>query len=386
MAVLNFLLLSLFLMTGICLELCSAAPTALTASPPETASKIATETEVNANHDDATDDKKQPTAAHSSTGEKSISLGFKQPAGLSKAKRDVEQEADSANGKTPLYLFKKDFYHPNTMRFLTSSFTNGNGKDLYPFYTRSHSGGVKYQRNRRSFQTDPFDLSTLPITTSHASRHPADELDLELDNQKDKEAFFRLMALLASKESNQQQPKYNLLNEDFLLPGVKMDENEGTFQDEEAEDLPLPIDLGYYGSEPGDLFSTNHPTAYEMDGSPTELTRMGIRLNEYPGTHGLYMSPQKKQRQDTDDEWLEDAVPLQNHFKTRRSDNTLFRFNPVKSHFRRYQRSGHSNYNNAADFGIAGGRFGSFYPTIGEQMLIRKRRSFNPTKVAHLTM
>lgn len=108
------------------------------------------------------------------------------------------------------------------------------------------------------------------------------------------------MALLASKESNQQQPKYNLLNEDFLLPGVKMDENEGTFQDEEAEDLPLPIDLGYYGSEPGDLFSTNHPTAYEMDGSPTELTRMGIRLNEYPGTHGLYMSPQKKQRQDTD--------------------------------------------------------------------------------------
>lgn len=72
--------------------------------------------------------RKQPTAAHSSTGEKSISLGFKQPAGLSKAKRDVEQEADSANGKTPLYLFKKDFYHPNTMRFLTSSFTNGNGK------------------------------------------------------------------------------------------------------------------------------------------------------------------------------------------------------------------------------------------------------------------
>ncbi len=60
-----------------------------------------------------------------SEGEKSISLGLKSQS-TPIVKRDVEQEADSANGKTPFYLFKKNFYHPNTRRYLTSA-TTGNG-------------------------------------------------------------------------------------------------------------------------------------------------------------------------------------------------------------------------------------------------------------------
>jgi hypothetical protein len=82
-----------------------------------------------------------------------------------------------------------------------------------------------------------------------------------------------------------------------------------------------------------------------------------------------------------DDAWLDDAVPLQRHSKTRRSDTSLFRFNPVKSHFRRLRSSGighNMNYNDG--FSFNSGRFGAFYPPAADSMLIRKRRSFKPAE------
>lgn len=95
------------------------------------------------------------------------------------------------------------------------------------------------------------------------------------------------------KESSQ------LLNYNNLLNEPNSEDNDGVFEDD--PNLSLPIDLGYYGSAPGDTYHQYSPS-YELDGSengtPGDLARLGMYLSKVPGAHhGLYVSP-LKQRQD----------------------------------------------------------------------------------------
>ncbi|CAL8108418.1 unnamed protein product [Orchesella dallaii] len=255
----------------------------------------------------------------------------------------------------------------------------------FPPFSNAIPSQPRYQRQRRSYPMPSISQQeSLSSGPSFRFTRP-DELELRLDDERDREAFLKLMSIITSNNNNR------LINE--LSPLLVKSEDDDS-QDEGNDDGGNPdedaIDLGAFQRPVANPYWT------PSGGRPSESINLmsSLLAAESPrasssSSRGMYgvgertalpyeidLGPLRTSNDDSDGEWMENSVPLRGpHFKTRRSGmnaNTEFTFNPVKSHFRRYLRAVPLKSGRGLEFMPSAGKFG---PLIAGSAINRRRRA-----------